>query len=193
LHGYYHLAHERAGAERSSACATEATNYHLARERAGARLRWWIAQKVVSSGEAELSGVTREQAEQRLDDGVRVLRDAGLRMDGFVAPAWSLPTWLLPLLAARGCRYSEDRTHVYDPHERRKRASVVLNFASRTPVRLWSSVAYCRVATAAHPLLPARIALHPKDLRVDRLRRETARLLDWGRGRYVASGRALLG
>lgn len=169
--------------------------FHLSRPRSGnaAGLRWWFAQKVVSGGEAEFSDVTQAEAAQRLDDGIAVLHAAGLRMDGFIAPAWSFSPWLLPLLAARGCRFSEDHTHVYDPAAQRKRASVVLNFASRTPLRLWSSVAYCRAATLAHPLLPARVALHPKDLHAPLLRRETERLLDWGRGQFVDSGRALLG
>lgn len=165
--------------------------FHLARARPDADLRWQFAQKVVSGGEAEFSDVTQVEARQRLDDGLRVLHDAGLRMDGFIAPAWSFPAWLLPLLGERGCRFSEDHTHVYDPVAGKKRASVVLNFASRTPLRLWSSVAYCRLATAAHPLLPARIALHPKDLHVPVLRRETERLLDWGKGHFVETGQAL--
>ncbi len=166
--------------------------YHLSRPRKHPDFRWWFAQRVLSGGEAEFSDITQEEASHRLDEGMLTLKRAGLRMDGFVAPAWSFPEWLLPLLAARGCSFTEDHLHVYDPVKGSRRLSVVLNFASRTPLRLWSSVAYCRLAMAAHPLLPARIALHPKDLRMPRLVRETERLLDWARGQWLPTGRALL-
>ena len=50
-----------------------------------------FAQKVVSAGEAEFSDVTRAEARERLDEGIRVLEGAGLSLDGFVPPAWSSP------------------------------------------------------------------------------------------------------
>ena len=78
-----------------------------------------------------------------------MLRAAGLRIDGFVAPAWSMPPWLLPLLGERGYRFTEDHLRVYDPATRRARPSVVLNWATRSPGRLLSTVAWCRVAKHA--------------------------------------------
>jgi len=157
----------------------------------GHGLRWNFAQKVASAGEAEFSDVTQEEAIARLDEGEATLMAAGLRIDGFVAPAWSMPRWLLPLLATRGYRFSEDHTHVYDPASKKKRASVVLNFASRTPARLFSSVAWCRVAKHAKALFPARLAIHPADMRFMLLRNETRKLLAWGEGDWVR-GEALL-
>ncbi len=155
-------------------------------------LRWLFAQKVVSAGEAEFSDVSRKEAEARLDEGERVLRDAGLRIDGFVAPAWSMPRWLLPTLAARGYRFTEDHVRVYDPAGGRARASLVLNFASRTPARLLSSVAFCRAASPLGALVPARIAIHPADMHFALLRAEVKRLLRWGRGDLVAKGAELI-
>ena len=155
-------------------------------------LRWHFAQKVVSGGEAEFSDVSRAEATARLDDGERVLRAAGLTPDGFSAPAWSMPRWLLPMLAARGYRFSEDHTRVYDPARGRARASVVLNYASRSVPRMLSTVAYCRVARYARAVVPARIAIHPADMRFALLRREVKALLAWGRGDFVARGDALL-
>ncbi len=166
--------------------------FHLSRPREHADLRWLFAQKIASAGEAEFSDVSAEEACARIDDGMRMLTAVGLRMDGFVAPAWSFPKWLLPLLGERGCRFTEDHTHVYDPASGRARPSLVLNFASRTPLRLWSSVAFCRLATGAARVLPTRVALHPKDLHVALLRRETERLLDWGRGHFAGTGPSLL-
>jgi predicted deacetylase len=156
------------------------------------RLGWLFAQRVVSNGEAEMIGIPEEEGLRRLDEGERVLGEAGLRTDGYVAPAWSMPRWLLPALAARGCRYTEDHLRIYDPAGGRARASVVLNWASRSPGRLASTVAWCRVAEVARAVLPARIAIHPGDMRYLALRREIERALRRARGDFIESGRRLL-
>jgi uncharacterized protein len=147
---------------------------------------------MASGGEAEMSDVDAAEGASRIAEGERVLRDAGLRVDGFVAPAWSMPRWLLPVLAARGFRFTEDHLRVYDPAGRRGRASVVLNWASRSPARLASSLAWCRAAKHARALFPARIAIHPADMRYLALRREVAALLEWAAGDFVARGADLL-
>ena len=176
LHGFYHQSRP--------APPTNGT--------ASSNVRWHFAQKVVSGGEAEFSDVTPAEAKERLDEGERVLAQAELRIDGFVAPAWSFPKWLLPILGARGYRFTEDHTTVYDPAEGRSRASVVLNYASRSPARLFSTVAYCRVAKHARALLPARVAIHPADMRFALLRHEVRHLLAWAEGDVVLRGEDLL-
>jgi uncharacterized protein len=177
LHGFFHRSRER---------------YHH-EARGSSRLGWLFAQRVTSGGEAEMSDVSREEGVRRIDEGERVLRAAGLRVDGFVAPAWSMPRWLLPLLAGRGCRFTEDHFRVYDPASQRARASVVLNWASRSPARLAMTVAWCRAAKHARAVVPARIAIHPADMGLLLLRREVARLLQWARGDLVARGADLFG
>jgi predicted deacetylase len=174
LHGLRHRSEATPGASRAG------------------RLRWLFAQRVVSNGEAEMIGIPAEEGLRRLDEGERVLREAGLRVDGYVAPAWSMPRWLLPALAARGFRYTEDHLRVYDPAGGRARASVVLNWASRSPARLASTVAWCRAAEVARAVLPARIAIHPGDMRYLALRREVERALRRARGDFVETGRRLL-
>jgi predicted deacetylase len=180
LHGYYHRARDRGGApeprERGGRGAGAGAAGTLR-----ARARWFYTQRIVSGGEAEFSDVTREEAIERLDAGEQVLRDAGLTIKGFVAPAWSMPRWVLDLLAERGCSFTEDHTRVYDPASGRSRASVVMNYASRTPGRLFSSVAWCRIARPAARVLPTRIAIHPADMRFALLRSELASALAWGR------------
>lgn len=168
LHGYYHRAQNVSGA--------------------GSVFR----QKIVSAGEAEFSDVSPDEARKRLDEGERMLRDAGLTIKGFVAPAWSMPRWVHALLAERGYAFTEDHLRVYDPAARRSRPSLVLNFASRTPGRLFSSVAWCRIARPARRVVPARIAIHPADMRFALLRSETESLLGWARGDFVENGSALL-
>ncbi len=181
LHGYSHQS--RTWDQHAAETATRGI---------GSRMRYLFAQKVVSGGEAEFSDVSHDEALRRLDDGERMLRDAGLAVTGFIAPAWSMPSWVLTLLGERGYAFTEDHTRVYDPASGRSRASVVLNYASRTPGRLLSSVAWCRIARPARRLLPARIAIHPADMRYALLRSEIASLLAWGEGDFVTTGAALL-
>jgi len=170
--------------------------FHQSREHyeagVGPRLAWLFAQRVASGGEAEMSDVSAVEGRRRVEEGERVLEAAGLRFDGFVAPAWSMPPWLLPLLGERGCRFTEDHLRVYDPSTGRVRASVVLNWATRSPGRLLSTVAWCRIARRARALVPARIAIHPGDMRYRLVRAEIQRLLEWARGDVVARGADLL-
>jgi predicted deacetylase len=190
LHGFFHKSRPL-GADDADLPARPAHGTH--ESGAPSRLAWIFAQRIASGGEAEFSDVSRDEAVERLDRGERVLGDAGLTIDGFIAPAWSMPAWLLPLLGARGYRFSEDHTRVYDPSRGRAKASVVLNYASRTKARMLSTVAYCRVAKHARALFPARVAIHPGDMRVPLLQREVRALLAWGAGDYVPRGDALLG
>lgn len=155
------------------------------------RMKWALAQRVVSSDEAELASLPEAEGRARMAEGERVLREAGLRIDGFVAPAWAMPGWLLGALAERGYRFTEDHLRVYDPQANRSRASVVLNWASRSPARLLSTVAWCRCARSARPFVPARIAIHPADLRVAVLRREMQSALEWARGDIVPRAASL--
>lgn len=186
LHGYYHQARsweEASAAIRGAGGAATDTV---------ARMRHVFAQKVVSGGEAEFSDVAPDEARRRLDEGERMLRSAGLAIRGFVAPAWSMPPWVHALLGERDYSFTEDHTRVYDPAHKRSRASLVLNYASRTPGRLLSSVAWCRIARPARRILPARIAIHPADMKYALLRTEIESLLTWAAGDFVATGAALL-
>ncbi len=176
LHGFFHQSRERYDAARGSS-----------------RLKWLFAQHVASGGEAEMSDVSIEEGLARIEEGERVLLAAKLRIDGFVAPAWSMPTWLLPLLGERGYRFTEDHLRVYDPAARRARPSVVLNWATRSPARLISTVAWCRVARHARILAPARIAIHPADMRFRLVRSEIEHTLEWARGDFVERSADLFG
>lgn len=185
LHGYYHqsgVAPLTGSASTGNGGGSESPanqNGHAA----PTGLRKLFAQRVVSAGEAEFSDVSEAEASRRIDDGKRVLVDAGLTPVGFVPPAWSMPPWMIEVLASRGFAYTEDHMRVYEPTTSKKRASLVLNYASRTPSRLFSSVAWVRVSRPAERLMPARAALHPADMRAKFLRSETVALLDWARSR----------
>jgi predicted deacetylase len=186
LHGYYHRA--RAWDDPTGAASRGGEGWSTI----AARARHVSAQTVVPGGEADYSDVSPAVARTRHDDGERILRDAGLSICGFVAPAWSMPPWVLGLLGERGYTFTEDHTRVYDPANKRSRASVVMNYASRTPGRLLSSVAWCRLARPARRVVPARIAIHPADMRYTLLRSEIDSLLSWASGDFVDTGAALL-
>jgi len=168
LHGFFHRSHDR-----------------YDRARAGNPMAWFFAQRVISSGEAEMSDVTEEHGRALVAEGERVLREAGLRVDGYVAPAWSMPGWLLAHLSRRGYRFAEDHLRVHDPFAGRSRASVVLNWASQSPARLLATMAWCRGAMHARAVAPVRVAIHPSDMRMLILRREIERVLRWARGDLV--------
>jgi predicted deacetylase len=184
LHGFFHESRTTGAADATATAEGEG-------EGKPRGLRRWYAQKVVSAGEAEFSDVTKDEARERLDAGERVLRDAGLRIDGFIAPAWSMPPWVLAMLAERGYGFSEDHGKIYDPAGHRSKASVVLNYASRTPARLLSSVAWCRIAKLGRLAFPARLAIHPADMRYALLRDEVRSMLAWAEPDLVARGQDL--
>lgn len=173
LHGYFHRAQLGFGGAKPS------------NEKG---LRHAFAQKVVSAGEAEFATLSRDEAIERLEAGERVLTDAGLTIRGFVAPAWSMSRSMLSVLGERGYRFTEDHLRIHDPAGRRSKASVVLNYASRTPGRLLSSVAWCRLVRPARRVMPARIAIHPADMRYALLRSEVTSLLEWASGDFVKKG-----
>ena len=104
-----------------------------------------------------------------------------------------MPGWLVPMLAARSYRFTEDHTRIYDPHGGRSQRSLVLNYATRTPARLASTWAYCRVAAQGARFFPTRIAIHPSDLRHPAIRHELDRLLTRFEGHFVEKASDLFG
>lgn len=145
----------------------------------------FLRQGIASAGEAEFGELSLEEASERLDRGLDMFARLGLPAHGFVPPAWILPRRLLPALASRNIRYTESHFDVVDPVSGRRRASAVMNFATRTRTRLLTSVTYVRAARLLRRRLPLRIAIHPADLRSPLALRETVRLLDWAGGDFV--------
>lgn len=178
LHGYFHRARPANEGPAGDGRPTGVTHA--------------FAQAVVSAGEAEFSDVTRSEARERLAMGKKVLEDAGLAIDGFVPPAWSSPPWLADELAQMGITYTEDHLSVSNPVTKRRRPSLVLNFASRTKARMASTIAFCRVARPLGHLVPTRVALHPGDMTKARLRDEARNLLAWASRQELVSAQRLV-
>lgn len=154
------------------------------RSQPGEGVGHFVAQRVVSAGEAEFASYDRDDGERWLDAGVAMLRELGLPMRGFVPPAWARRSWLLPSLNSRGLDYCEDQLFVYQPSTGKRRLCPALNYASRTRGRRLSSAAYAR-AGRLYPRvgLGVRIALHPADVHHPMLVDETLALLEWAKGR----------
>jgi len=152
----------------------------------------FVAQRVVSAGEAEFASYDRDVGEGWLDAGASMLRELGLPMRGFVPPAWARRSWLLPSLRSRGLDYCEDQLFVYQPSTGARRLCPALNYASRTLGRRLSSAAYARVGRL-YPRagVPVRIALHPADVHHPMLVEETRSLLAWAEGRTTDTVDAL--
>ncbi|MFO0667085.1 MAG: polysaccharide deacetylase family protein [Polyangiaceae bacterium] len=151
-------------------------------------LSGFFRQRVVSAGEAEFAALNETEGCARLDRGLGLLERLDLRVDGFVAPAWSFSPWLVPALAVRGIRYTEDHLRIYDPSARKVRSSLVLNFATRSVGRLASTVLYCRAARPMAAVLPTRVAIHPGDMRSSVAKSEVRSLLRWAAQRNVVRG-----
>lgn len=145
----------------------------------------FFRQELASAGEAEFGELNLTEAAERIDRGLTMFAKLGLPVHGFVPPAWILPRRLLPALASRNIRYTESHFGVTDPVSGRRRASAVMNFATRTRGRLLTSVTYVRAARFLRRAVPLRIAIHPPDLRSPLALRETVRLLDWAQGDFV--------
>ena len=135
----------------------------------------------LTAGEGEFQALTYAEARTRIDHGLQVLDDAlGLRPTGFVAPAWLQNPDVRQAVADAGLGFCEDQLRIW-PTSRAPILSPAISFASRTPTRLWGSIAASYVTGRALPRLPvARLAIHPNDYRSSHLRSAITRVIsDW--------------
>jgi uncharacterized protein len=143
LHGYFHRDRQRHGG---------------AADRFRAR--------VMTAGEGEFLGLSREDASARIAEGRALVEDLiGRRIDGFVAPAWLYGEGALAALTDCGVPLAEDHLRVWSPSTGRQLAwGPVITWASRTRARLASSL-LAAAALRRAPLPVLRIGVHPPDSR----------------------------
>ena len=141
LHGFYHRDH---GQHRG-----------LDRLRAGA----------MTAREGEFLGLSRADAAKRIVKGRALLEDViGRPVTGFVAPAWLYGRGAREALADCGIELAEDHFRVWSPASGRTLAGgPVITWASRSPARLYSSIAAAAVLGRIAPQHALRIAVHPGD------------------------------
>ncbi|MDQ7020026.1 MAG: polysaccharide deacetylase family protein [Robiginitomaculum sp.] len=139
----------------------------------------WKA-RTLTAREGEFYGLSRDQAEERLQNGIEVLRQAcGLEVQGFVAPAWLYSDGARDALGALGFRFAEDHWHVWSPARQATLCrGPVISYASRSEGRIRSSLFWSRLADwLLRPLPVMRLAIHPHDLDSQRLVEEIRRTI----------------
>lgn len=144
----------------------------------------------MTAGEGEFLGLSRAEAQTRIQAGRAILEDiTGRPVAGFVAPAWLYGPGALEALADCGMALAEDHMKVWSPASGVQFAKgPVITWASRTPLRLACSL-LAAAALRRAPLEVMRIGVHPPDSRHPTLVRsidKTFRVACRGRraGRY---------
>lgn len=120
----------------------------------------------MTAGEGEFLGLSRAEAKRRMQDGRALLEDAiGRPVTGFVAPAWLYGLSARRALRHLGFAFAEDHFRVWRPADDAVLCrGPVITWASRSPVRQASSLAFAALARhALAPLPTVRVAVHPGD------------------------------
>ena len=131
---------------------------------AGAADRWKAS--MMTAGEGEFLGLDQAEATRRLRDGRKLLEDiVGGPLAGFIAPAWLYGPGALAAIRAEGFALAEDHMKVWRPADGRVLSQgPVITYASRSPMRLASSLLVSKAATLAlGSLRDLRLAVHPGD------------------------------
>jgi hypothetical protein len=120
---------------------------------------------LMTAHEGEFLGLSRREAKARIADGRALIEDiTGRPVAGFVAPAWLYGRGAREALAETGLQIAEDHWRVWSPASGRVLArGPVITWATRTPMRLRSSIAAAAVLGRLAPQQALRIGVHPGD------------------------------
>lgn len=185
FHGEGRLDHHKDFARRLRGWADDGCDIFLhgfthrdesAHESIGARLR----ASGLTAGEGEFSGLSYYDASRKLNDGRKMVEDIiGRPVTGFVAPAWLYSPGSLRAIAHQGFALCEDHFKIWDPQTQKIYSKgPVVTYASRSPTRLLSSLAWSRIATVAlSRASTVRLAVHPHDVDAGELVAEISRAL----------------
>lgn len=152
----------------------------------------WRARHM-TAGEGEFLGLDRSTALSRMMAAKQLVEQAtGIAATGFIAPAWLYGPGAVAALSEAGFAMAEDHMRVWDPHTGAILArGPVITWASRSKARIASSLGFAALARhALKPFTNVRVAVHPGDVHVPRLRQSIdatiATLLQGRRvGRYA--------
>jgi predicted deacetylase len=147
----------------------------------------------MTAGEGEFLGLDHGEALRRMETGRAIVEDAiGRGVAGFIAPAWLYGPGARSAMAAAGFALAEDHLRVWRPRDGRVLTrGPVITWASRSPSRIRSSLAFAALARhALRPMAIVRIAVHPGDTGVpallDSIDRTTRALLSGRRAARYA-------
>jgi predicted deacetylase len=149
------------------------TAYHIG---AVARLK----ARHLTAREGEFLGLDHATATALLIDGRKRVEDViGRSVAGFIAPAWLYGRDALRAIADLRFPIAEDHFRVWHPPSGRVLArGPVITYASRTPTRMLSSLAWSRAASLLlRSCKTVRLGVHPHDVDALELVREIGRAL----------------
>lgn len=134
----------------------------------------------LTAGEGEFSALDYAEAQRRIGDGRNLLEDVlGRPIAGFVAPAWLYSQQSKDALRDSGILLAEDHMRVWRPADDKTLArGPVITWASRSPARIASSLAFAALARRALAYQRVvRLAVHPGDTRVPEICSSISRAL----------------
>ena len=138
--------------------------YHLDRSEHSGSAKFRA--KYMTASEGEFLGLSAQEAARRMNEVRMLIEDAiGGKVAGFIAPAWLYGPGAREALAESGFALAEDHMRVWQPASGKVVAKgPVITWASRSPARTASSLAFAALARKALHVLPTvRIAVHPGD------------------------------
>lgn len=123
--------------------------------------------RTMTASEGEFLGLSCSEAARRMEDGRALVEDIiGRRAAGFIAPAWLYGPGAMQALRDSSFALAEDHVKVWIPQTGKIVArGPVITWASRSPARTLSSLAFAKLARQVlHPLQTVRVAVHPGDV-----------------------------
>ena len=140
----------------------------------------WIRRRIYTAGEGEFSGLSEDEACERLTLGRRWFAANGWPMAGFVAPAWLLGAgaWRA-LRACDGLQYTSTLTKLILLPELHAIRAPCLTYSVRSAWRRPTSIVWnTLLSRVAQPAPVLRLGLHPFDAESPSVRRSWQRLLE---------------
>lgn len=101
---------------------------------------------------------------ERLQEGLRLFEDCGLKPSGFIPPAWLMRREDFDTLRDFNLRFTTDRRYLYDLQTGEKHFSPVVAFSSRKPIQELSIMYVAGATKLTSGLKLLRVAIHPPDI-----------------------------
>ena len=126
----------------------------------------YLMHRFFARGLAEFAHLSRMEALIRLDAGLRILKDCGLKTAGFIAPAWQQSAEAIVALRELGFRFTTFFNRVLPlVGSARPVTTVALTFDAANPAIDYAKRVLMRgVERAYRQAQLLRVALHPRDL-----------------------------
>ena len=141
-------------------------------------IREWIQRRFCAGGDGEFARLSGEHARLRILRGLAILRAAGWRPGGFVAPAWLMSPGTQEALESLPLKYCATRDFVLALDSDRRIAAPSLVVSSQSRWRrgvspLWNHARLTHLSRSS----VIRLALHSRDIRYGALEALWRRLL----------------